>query len=182
MPPPPLLEELVLALAAVVPIAVMLLIGLIRYARRRSWHRPWRDSAPVVVATVAAVACTAYSATTSWRFTGHHLEMHHTVERAGFFATGELALLANAVMARQNLRGRKQSAGLPGALLWVLAAVLTIPAYAEFGLVDGTWNGFFGPVMAAVLWRQVAEAPAFATWSTTPHTEQRPLAGPDRPA
>ncbi|MBT2675984.1 hypothetical protein J7E95_35400 [Streptomyces sp. ISL-14] len=111
-----------------------------------------RGSAARRVATVAAVGCTAYSASTSWQFAADYLDMHNTVERCAFFAIGELALVASAVMARQNLHGPRQAAGLPAVLVWVLAAVLTIPAYAEHGLIGGTWNAFFGPVMAAAMW------------------------------
>ncbi|MDO0935168.1 hypothetical protein QQY66_27150 [Streptomyces sp. DG2A-72] len=113
--------------------------------RRRGTVADW-------VAAIAAVGCTAYSASTSWRFAADYLDMHNTVERCAFFAIGELAMVANAVIARQNLHGPRQAAGIPAVLIWVLAAVLTVPAYAEYGLVSGTWNGFFGPVMAAAMW------------------------------
>ncbi|WP_234432698.1 hypothetical protein [Streptomyces sp. MUSC 125] len=55
-------------------------------------------------------------------------------------------------MARQNLHGPRQAAGLPGVLVWVITAMQTIPAYAESGPVGGTVRAFTGPVMAAVLW------------------------------
>ncbi|MEH0625076.1 hypothetical protein [Streptomyces stelliscabiei] len=114
--------------------------------RRRGTVADW-------VAAIAAVGCTAYSASTSWRFAADYLDMHNTVERCAFFAIGELAMVANAVIARQNLHGPRQASGLPAVLIWVLAAVLTVPAYAEHGLVGGTWSGFFGPVMAAAMWQ-----------------------------
>ncbi|MFG3192460.1 hypothetical protein [Streptomyces omiyaensis] len=101
---------------------------------------------------MAALVCTAYSADTSWRFAAHYLDMRNTAERTAMFAAAELALFSMALMARQNLHGPRQAAGLPGVLVWVITAMQTIPAYAEAGPVGGTVRAFTGPVMAAVLW------------------------------
>jgi peptidoglycan/LPS O-acetylase OafA/YrhL len=139
------------ALAAVEAAMVVMLFWL---GPRRSSERPRRRSMTVVVSVIAAVACTMWSATTSWRFAGDYLGMHNTVQRTVFFATGELALVASAVIACQSLHGPRREAGEAGVLVWVLAAVLSIPAYAEYGPVGGTVGAFFGPVMAAALWRQ----------------------------
>ncbi|MFI6008703.1 hypothetical protein ACIBAG_07705 [Streptomyces sp. NPDC051243] len=139
------------ALLLLVPVALASVCLLWQSARKRANGRR-RGTAAGWLAAIAAVGCTAYSASTSWRFAADYLDMHNTVERCAFFATGELAMVAYAVMARQNLHGPRQAAGLPAVLVWVLAAVLTIPAYAEHGLVGGTWNAFFGPVMAAAMW------------------------------
>ncbi|WP_405769930.1 hypothetical protein [Streptomyces sp. NBC_01538] len=106
------------------------------------------------MSVIAAVACTVCSAITSWRFADDCLGMHNTVERTVFFATGELALVASALMARQHLHVPRRETGAADVLVWVLAAVLSIPAYAEYGPVGGTVGAFFGPVMAAALWRQ----------------------------
>ncbi|WP_432753003.1 hypothetical protein ACE1OA_17100 [Streptomyces sp. JL2001] len=114
--------------------------------------RKRRLSAAVVAAAVAALVCTAYSADTSWRFAAHYLDMRNTAERTAMFAAAELALFSMALMARQNLHGPRQTAGLPGVLVWVITAMQTIPAYAEAGPVGGTVRAFTGPVMAAVLW------------------------------
>ncbi|MEU3048917.1 hypothetical protein ABZ705_20830 [Streptomyces sp. NPDC006984] len=144
----PLLPVAVLAVAA-----GALLAGL--RARRSQHHtrdRKRRLSAAVVTATVAALVCTAYSADTSWRFAAHYLDMRNTAERTAMFAAAELALFSMALMARQNLHGPRQAAGLPGVLVWVITAMQTIPAYAEAGPVGGTVRAFTGPVMAAVLW------------------------------
>ncbi|MFH8253380.1 hypothetical protein [Streptomyces roseolus] len=142
-----------------VPVAVMavaagaLLGGLkARHSQHRTRDRQRRPSAAVVTATVAALVCTAYSADTSWRFAAHYLDMRNTAERTAMFAAAELALFSMALMARQNLHGPRQAAGLPGVLVWVITAMQTIPAYAEAGLVGGTVRAFTGPVMAAVLW------------------------------
>ncbi|MFJ2496543.1 hypothetical protein [Streptomyces sp. NPDC087539] len=144
----PLLPAAVLAVAA-----GALLAGLrARHSRRLPRDRQRRLSVAVVTATVAALVCTAYSADTSWRFAAHYLDMRNTAERAAMFAAAELALFSMALMARQNLHGPRQAAGLPGALVWVITAMQTIPAYAESGLVGGTVRAFTGPVMAAVLW------------------------------
>ncbi|MFD4857140.1 hypothetical protein [Streptomyces atratus] len=141
------------------PVAVLavaagaLLAGLrARRSRRRAHDRKRRLSAAVVTAAVAALVCTAYSADTSWRFATHYLDMRNTAERTAMFAAAELALFSMALMARQNLHGPRQAAGLPGAVVWVITAMQTIPAYAESGPVGGTVRAFTGPVMAAVLW------------------------------
>ncbi|MFD9781746.1 hypothetical protein ACFWZS_26960 [[Kitasatospora] papulosa] len=144
----PLLPVAVLAVAA-----SALLAGLrARRSRRLTHDRKRRLSAAVVTAAMAALVCTAYSADTSWRFATHYLDMRNTAERTAMFAAAELALFSMALMARQNLHGPRQAAGLPGALVWVITAMQTIPAYAESGPVGGTVRAFTGPVMAAVLW------------------------------
>ncbi|MFF5390464.1 hypothetical protein ACFY5H_19300 [Streptomyces sp. NPDC013012] len=145
--------------APLLPVAVLTVAAgalLASLRARRSQHRT-RDrkrrlSAAVVTATVAALVCTAYSADTSWRFAAHYLDMRNTAERTAMFAAAELALFSMALMARQNLHGPRQAAGLPGVLVWVITAMQTIPAYAESGPVGGTVRAFTGPVMAAVLW------------------------------
>ncbi|GAA2441397.1 hypothetical protein [Streptomyces glaucus] len=110
-----------------------------------------RTPAAVAVAALAAAACTAYSADTSWRFAEHELGMTSTPERAAMFAAAELALLATALMARQNLR-TQGAPGTPGVLVWVITGVQVIPAYSESGIVGGTVRAVVGPVLAAVLW------------------------------
>jgi hypothetical protein len=110
-----------------------------------------RTPAAVAVAALAAAACTAYSADTSWRFAEHTLGMVSTAERAAMFAAAELALLATALMARQNLR-TQGAPGTPGVLVWVITGVQVIPAYSESGFVGGTVRAVVGPVLAAVLW------------------------------
>nr|WP_226961608.1 MULTISPECIES: hypothetical protein [Streptomyces] len=107
--------------------------------------------AAVVVTAVAAAGCTGYSADTSWRFAAHWLDMVSTPERAALFAAGELALLACALMARQSLADTG-SPGVPGLLVWLIAGVQVIPAFAEGGVVGGVVRGFFGPILAALLW------------------------------
>ncbi|MEV7387590.1 hypothetical protein [Streptomyces sp. NPDC091215] len=114
--------------------------------------RPLRRSpAAVLVAALAAAACTAYSADTSWRFAADYLGMTSTGERAAMFAAAELALFACALMARQNLK-TQAAPGVPGALVWVVTGVQVIPAYAESGPVGGTVRAVVGPVLAALLW------------------------------
>ncbi|WP_328757449.1 hypothetical protein [Streptomyces sp. NBC_00271] len=113
--------------------------------------RTSRTPAAVLVASLAAMACTAYSADTSWRFAAHRLDMTSDAERAAMFAAAELALFAVALMARQNLR-TQGAPGTPGVLVWVITGVQVIPAYSESGLVGGTVRAFVGPVLAAVLW------------------------------
>jgi hypothetical protein len=110
-----------------------------------------RTPAAVTVAALAAMACTAYSADTSWRFAGHRLDMTSPDERAAMFAAAELALFACALMARQNLR-TKGTPGTPGMLVWLITAVMVIPAYSESGIVGGTVRAVVGPIMAALLW------------------------------
>ncbi|WP_435215866.1 hypothetical protein [Streptomyces sp. bgisy034] len=110
-----------------------------------------RTPAAVVVASLAALACTAYSADTSWRFAEHSLDMVSTGERAAMFAAAELALFACALMARQNLR-TQGAPGTPGILVWLITGVQVIPAYSESGIVGGTVRAVVGPILAALLW------------------------------
>ncbi|MEU9002740.1 hypothetical protein [Streptomyces sp. NPDC048551] len=148
----PFAGDLLLPLSALAA-ACALVVGLIaRRSERRPHDRTRRLSAAAVTAAAAALVCTAYSADTSWRFAAHYLDMRNTAERTVMFAAAELALFALALMARQNLHGPMQAAGLPGILVWVITAMQTIPAYAESGPVGGTVRAFTGPVMAAVLW------------------------------
>lgn len=148
----PFASDLLLPLS-VLAAACALVVGLVSRRRERRTHdRTQRLSAAAVTAAAAALVCTAYSADTSWRFAAHYLDMRNTTERTVMFAAAELALFALALMARQNLHGPRQAAGLPGILVWVITAMQTIPAYAESGPVGGTVRAFTGPVMAAVLW------------------------------
>ncbi|QNA72071.1 hypothetical protein C8250_009275 [Streptomyces sp. So13.3] len=119
--------------------------------RRGAPPRQRRSSPAVKVAALAALACTAYSADTSWRFAADYLNIAGTAERAGMFAAAELALFATALMARQNL-ATQGAPGLPGTLVWVITTVQVIPAFAESGPIGGTVRAFVGPIMAAMLW------------------------------
>ncbi|MFI1929267.1 hypothetical protein [Streptomyces sp. NPDC020330] len=146
----PLSIDLVYAVAAVGVLALVLAGWSIRRNRTRA-GAPRAGTPTVWVAALAALGCTAYSAETSWFFAADYLGMTDTVQRAAFFSTAELALFANALLARQNLRNQG-APGVPGTLVWVLTGVQIIPAYAESGLVGGTVRAIVGPVMAAMLW------------------------------
>jgi hypothetical protein len=98
------------------------------------------------------MACTAYSADTSWRFAEHRLGMTSAGERGAMFAAAELALFACALMARQNLRSPQGAPGTPGVLVWLITGVQVIPAYSESGIVGGTVRAVVGPILAALLW------------------------------
>ncbi|USQ86993.1 hypothetical protein NFX46_26720 [Streptomyces phaeoluteigriseus] len=130
--------------------AVLLLAALVWLARvtRKALAR---TPAAVAVAALAALACTAYSADTSWRFAEHRLDMASPGERAAMFAAAELGLFACALMARQNLR-TQGAPGTPGLLVWLITGVQVIPAYSESGIVGGTVRAVVGPVLAALLW------------------------------
>ncbi|MEU3287841.1 hypothetical protein ABZ718_22870 [Streptomyces longwoodensis] len=121
---------------------------LLALAGRRAARRA---PAAVLVASLAAAACTAYSADTSWRFAADYLGMASPGERAAMFAAAELALFACALMARQNLR-TQGAPGTPGLLVWVITGVQVIPAYSESGPVGGTVRAVVGPILAALLW------------------------------
>ncbi|MHC6627488.1 hypothetical protein ACYTFC_15500 [Streptomyces globosus] len=147
--------------AAYLALVVLALVGSALLIRQLTKQRPRRTvsirkcgSPAVIVAALAAIGCTAYSADTSWRFAADYLDMGGTAERAAMFAAAEFALFATALLARQNLHGPKQATGLPGTLTWVITTVQVIPAYAESGLVGGTVRAFVGPVLAAVLWHE----------------------------
>lgn len=134
---------------ATVAVALVLaaLVALALVGRKAAQRAP----AAVLVASLAAIACTAYSADTSWRFAEHRLGMASTEERAAMFAAAELALFSCALMARQNLR-TQGAPGSPGVLVWGITGVQVIPAYSESGFVGGTVRAVVGPVLAAVLW------------------------------
>lgn len=138
-------QPLLVTVAAVVALAVVIALAV---AGRRAARR---TPAAVLVAALAALACTAYSGDTSWRFAEHSLGMVSTEERAAMFAAAELALFACALMARQNLRTHG-APGVPGLLVWFITGVQVIPAYAESGIVGGTVRAVVGPVLAALLW------------------------------
>ncbi len=146
----PLGIDPVYAVAAVGVLALVLAGWSIRRNRTRA-GAPRAGTPTVWVAALAALGCTAYSAETSWFFAADYLGMTDTVQRAAFFSTAELALFANALLARQNLRNQG-APGVPGTLVWVLTGVQIIPAYAESGPVGGTVRAIVGPVMAAMLW------------------------------
>ncbi|MFH8390235.1 hypothetical protein [Streptomyces sp. NPDC018036] len=146
----PLGIDPVYAVAAVGVLALVLAGWSIQRNRTRA-GAPRAGTPTVWVAALAALGCTAYSAETSWFFAADYLGMTDTVQRAAFFSTAELALFANALLARQNLRNQG-APGVPGTLVWVLTGVQIIPAYAESGPVGGTVRAIVGPVMAAMLW------------------------------
>ncbi|MFG3136540.1 hypothetical protein ACGFZA_10000 [Streptomyces sp. NPDC048211] len=146
----PLGIDLVYAVAAVGVLALVRAGWSIRRNRTRA-GAPRAGTPTVWVAALAALGCTAYSAETSWFFAADYLGMTDTVQRAAFFSTAELALFANALLARQNLRNQG-APGVPGILVWVLTGVQIIPAYAESGPIGGTVRAIVGPVMAAMLW------------------------------
>ncbi|MEV3951733.1 hypothetical protein AB0K57_29480 [Streptomyces halstedii] len=146
----PLGIDPVYAIAAVGVLALVLTGWSIRRNRTRA-GTPRAGTPTVWVAALAALGCTAYSAETSWFFAADYLGMTDAMQRAAFFSTAELALFANALLARQNLRNQG-APGVPGTLVWVLTGVQIIPAYAESGPVGGTVRAIVGPVMAAMLW------------------------------
>ena len=144
-----------LAIGALLLAVALLLAGwLIRRGRTRTGSKRRPGTPAVRVAALAAAACTAYSADTSWRFAANYLDMGSTAERAAMFAAAELALFATALLARQNLNSPRGTPGLPGVLVWVITGVQAIPAFAESGPVGGTVRAFVGPIMAAMLWHQ----------------------------
>ncbi|MFJ7238239.1 helix-turn-helix domain-containing protein [Streptomyces olivaceus] len=138
---------------ALIATAVLLLVAAVALPalRTRRARTTARTPAAVVVAALGALACTAYSGDTSWRFAEHALDMTSTKERAALFLAAELALFACALMARQNLRDHGVP-GVPGTLVWFITGVQVIPAYSESGIVGGTVRAVVGPILAALLW------------------------------
>lgn len=137
--------------------AALALVAAIAWALTRAARRLTLPPGSIVVASLGAAVCTAYSADTSWRFAEHRLGMVNPDERIAMFAAGELALLACAVMARANKAATVNehsagSAGVPGVLVWLITGVQVIPAFTESGPVGGLVRAFFGPVMAGLLW------------------------------
>ncbi|MER7986497.1 hypothetical protein ABTY53_12970 [Streptomyces noursei] len=141
-------------LAVGAPLTAITLALTSRAIRRRGTAVKKRLGDPaVVVAALAAIGCTAYSADTSWRFAADYLDIAGALERVMLFSAAELGLFATALMARKNL-ATQGAPGLPGTLVWVITSVQIIPAYAESGPVGGTVRAFVGPIMAALLWHQ----------------------------
>ncbi|MFJ8049290.1 helix-turn-helix domain-containing protein [Streptomyces luteogriseus] len=138
---------------ATLPAAALLLLAALALPllRSRRTRTSERTPAAVIVAALGALACTAYSGDTSWRFAEHQLDMASVKERAALFLAAELALFACALMARQNLRDHGVP-GVPGTLVWFITGVQVIPAYSESGIVGGTVRAVVGPVLAALLW------------------------------
>lgn len=119
----------------------------------------WRLGHAVLIAALAAMACTAYSADTSWGFAKHRLGMSDDAERIAMFAAAEIALLACGLLARANKAATATddtagTAGVPGILVWVITGVQIIPAYSESGFVGGTVRAVIGPIMAGLLWHE----------------------------
>ncbi|MDJ1131215.1 hypothetical protein [Streptomyces iconiensis] len=142
--------------AALAAVAVLGLLALAAWCTWRAVRSAARPSSSVVIAAVGAAACTAYGADTSWRFAAKYLGMHEQ-ERVIMFAAGEIALLACGLLGRANKTAtatadRAGSAGVPGALVWVITSVQIIPAYALSGIAGGTVRAVIGPVMAGLLW------------------------------
>ncbi|MBQ1122620.1 hypothetical protein [Streptomyces sp. B15] len=143
--------------AAILAVGVCGLLVLAGWLIVRGLRAAARPSGSVVVAAIGAAACTGYTADTSWRFAAHRLGMHSQNERLFFFAAGEIALLACALLARAHKRATTTdttagTSGTPGVLVWVITGVQVIPALAESGLVGGTVRAVIGPVMAGILW------------------------------
>jgi hypothetical protein len=127
------------------------LVGVLAFVLRRVRRATGGIPGAVVMASVGALVSTAYSADTSWNFARDHLGMTSSTERGVMFSAAEIGLFSMALMARQNLR-TQGAPGTPGVLVWVVTAVMVIPAYSESGIVAGTVRAFVGPVMAALLW------------------------------
>lgn len=136
------------AITAMAVAAAFLALAIVRTIRRA----PIRNTpAAVRCSALAALGCTAYSADTSWRFAGDYLQMHDLAERAGMFGAGEFALFSLGLLARANLRTKKDP-GAPGMLMWLITGVQIIPAFAESGVVGGFVRAFIGPFLAGTMW------------------------------
>ncbi|WP_037840189.1 hypothetical protein [Streptomyces sp. NRRL S-1813] len=119
----------------------------------------WRLGHAVLIAALAAMACTAYSADTSWGFAKNRLGMTDDTERLAMFAAAEIALIACGLLARATKNATATddtagTAGVPGILVWVITGVQIIPAFSESGFVGGTVRAVIGPIMAGLLWHQ----------------------------
>lgn len=144
--------------AALASTALTAAVTIAAWRTSRALRTMARPPAAVLIASVAAAACTAYSADTSWRFAEHYLGMSDPNERLALFAAAEFALFACGLLARANKKataaadGTAGTPGVPGALVWVITGVQIIPAYAESGVVGGTVRAVIGPVLAGLLW------------------------------
>ncbi|MCX5238891.1 hypothetical protein OG824_27180 [Streptomyces prunicolor] len=117
--------------------------------------RPHRHPTTSLAVAIAAVGCTVYAADTNWRFAGHYLSMTGAAERTVFVVAVALALVAGALTASPARGSSRLSQGLPQFLVWAIAGVQVVAAYAESGLVAGTVRAVIGPVLAAPMWHFV---------------------------
>ncbi len=99
---------------------------------------------------LVAIAATAVSVDTSWRFFGDVLRITNKIERGAMFAVLELALVACGYAMRHNVR---RPGGTPGAariLAWALCGLSAYMALALSGPVAGLARVALGPVLALV--------------------------------
>ncbi|CAM5594788.1 hypothetical protein [Streptomyces abikoensis] len=138
------------ALAAVV--LVLLLVAAVVWWLRRLWNK-YLATKPLAVrfGIVAAVATSAGSIDTSWRYARDHLHIDVVATRVAVFGGAEILLVAMALFARhQLLGGKKAVGGGAGVGVWVLSSLLCVPAFSEFGFGGGAVRTIFGPIGAAI--------------------------------
>ncbi|MGW5822404.1 hypothetical protein [Streptomyces noursei] len=139
----------VIALGGVIALAVLGALGYL------GWRLLHGVPLAVIGGGCAALACTAYSGDSSWRF-AIKMGMNNDVERTILFGAAELALLAMIFMARKNLNGKDASPGVPGTVSKIIVGVQIIPAFEiSNDLPTGVVRAFFGPILAMVIWHQV---------------------------
>jgi hypothetical protein len=99
---------------------------------------------------LVAIAATAVSVNTSWRFFADVLGISNVTERAGMFAVLELALLACGIAMRAGVRRPNGTPGPARVLAWVLCALAAYMAVILSGPVEGFARVSLGPALALV--------------------------------
>lgn len=142
---------------AAVLVAAVIATRIAKMARRNMAGRNLagaRNAATPLFA-LASIIGTALSTNTSWRFFRTNLgfpvkTVMDRVELIGMFSGLEVALVACAFGARQNLQNPdKRKPGAPGVVVWMLSALAAVPAFKVGGNVyAGTWRTILGPVLA----------------------------------
>jgi len=135
-------------------IAVMYIAKSARRSLKGRTSASTRNAATPLFA-LASVIGTALSTNTSWRFFRTNLgfpvaSVVDRIELIGMFSGLEVALVACAFGARQNLNNpEKRKPGAPGIVVWLLSAFAAVPAYKVGGnFYAGTWRTILGPVLA----------------------------------
>ncbi|WKK27856.1 hypothetical protein QZH56_37025 (plasmid) [Streptomyces olivoreticuli] len=137
-------------LAAVV--LVLVLVAAVVWWLRSLWAK-YLGTKPLAVrfGILAALACSAASIDTSWRYARDHLHIDVVTTRVIVFGGAEVLLVAMALFARhQLLGGKKAVGGGAGVGVWVLSGLLCVPAFTEFGFGGGCVRTIFGPIGAAI--------------------------------
>jgi hypothetical protein len=165
--------------------AIVAAVAAWRVARRQLEGRKSADVLTVLAATVATVV----SATGMWAFFAAYVPTIHELVRIPIFAFLEIATLASALRARDNMReeirraleeGREPESGLDidGLAMWVLTSISAFLASLASTTIAEALFRLAPPLVAAWLWeralvserrrRTIGGEPKKSTWRISP--------------